>query len=58
MIASSQQIDARFFGRIQQRAVLEALPSQFVRAHHLMPSQERARGAGVLASNRIFTQLP
>jgi hypothetical protein len=41
-----------------QRAVLQTLSSQFIRARHLMSSQRPGKWAGVLASNRIFMRLP
>ena len=50
LIAGEQQVEPRLFGRVKQRAVLQSLPSQFIRAHYLMSSQEpgeRGRGVGV-----------
>ena len=50
LIAGEQQVEPRLLGRVKQRAVLQSLPSQFIRPHHVMSSQkpgERDRGVGV-----------
>ena len=50
LIAGEQQVEPRLLGRVKQRAVLQPLPSQFIRPHHFMSSQkpgERGRGVGV-----------
>jgi hypothetical protein len=48
LIAGEQQIEPRLLSRIEQRAVLQSLPSQFIRPHYLMSSQKPGkRGGGV-----------
>ena len=50
LIAGEQQVEPRLLGRVQQRAVLQSLPSQFIRWRHFMSSQkpgERGRCVGV-----------
>jgi hypothetical protein len=37
LIASNQQIKSRLLGCIEQRAVLQPLPSQFIRTQYLVP---------------------
>ena len=40
LIAGEQHIEPRLLGGLKQRAVLQPLLSQFIRAHYLMSSQE------------------
>jgi hypothetical protein len=50
LIAGEQQVEPRLLGRVKQRAILQPLPSQFVRPHHFVSSQkpgERDWGVGV-----------
>ena len=50
LIAGEQEIESRLFCRVKQRAVLDALPSQFIRPHYVMTAQkpgQRSRSVGV-----------
>ena len=50
LIAGDQHIEPRLLSGLQQLAVLQSLPSQFIRTHYLMSSQEPGewgRGVGV-----------
>ena len=38
LIARKQQVEFRLLGRVQQRAVLQSLPAEFIRPHYLMSS--------------------
>ena len=50
LVARQQQIEPLSLGRVEQGAVLQPLPAQFIRSHHFMTRQEtgqRSRGVGV-----------
>ena len=40
LIAGKQEVEPSVLGRLNQRAILKSLPSQFIRPYYLMPSQK------------------
>ncbi len=50
LIAGEEHIEFRILSHVEQSAILKPLPSQFIRPHYLLSSQEtrkRCRGIGV-----------
>src|SRR6266545_1602903 len=50
LITREQQIESRLLSGVEQGAVFQSLPSQFIRSHHFVSSQEPSewgRGVGI-----------